>query len=56
MKCGILTVRIKVKKILRQFDIAIESNVDGIILQAFDDQGFDTTLKRPMPEIFRLLP
>ena len=36
----------KSEKILRQFDIAIESNVDGIILQAFDDEGFDTTLKK----------
>ncbi len=36
----------KSEKILRQFDIAIESNVDGIILQAFDDEGFDSTLQK----------
>jgi ribose transport system substrate-binding protein len=36
----------KSEKILRQFDIAIESNVDGIILQAFDDKGFDDTLQK----------
>lgn len=36
----------KSDKIQRQFDIAIESNVDGIILQAFDTISFDQTLQK----------
>ena len=33
-------------KILRQFDIAIESNVDGIILQPLEDERFDYVLQK----------
>lgn len=36
----------KEEEILQQFDIAIESNVDGIIIQAFDDEGFRTLLSK----------
>lgn len=32
--------------ILRQFDIAIESNVDGIIIQAFDDERLSSVLSK----------
>ena len=36
----------KEDKILRQFDIAIESKVDGIIIQPFEDDRFDEILKK----------
>jgi ribose transport system substrate-binding protein len=34
----------KVDKIIRQFDIGVESNVDGIIIQAMDNEAFSETL------------
>lgn len=30
----------KIEKILQQFDIAVESSVDGVIIEAFDDERF----------------
>ena len=36
----------KEEEILRQFDIAIESNVDGIIIQAFDDERLASVLSK----------
>jgi len=36
----------KEANILKQFDIAIESEVDGIIIQPFEDQAFDEVLRK----------
>ncbi len=36
----------KMEKIQRQFDMGIESNIDGIILNAFDTEAFDQTLQK----------
>ena len=36
----------KEENILRQFDIAIESKVDGIIIQAFNDERFNDILEK----------
>lgn len=34
------------EEIIRQFDIAVESNVDGIIIQAFEDERLDEILSK----------
>lgn len=36
----------KIDEIIRQFDIAVESNVDGVIVQAIDNETFTATLNK----------
>lgn len=36
----------KVENIIKQFDIGVESEVDGIIIQAIDNDAFDTILSK----------